>query len=71
VYVYVCVCVCVCVYCVCVAFLLDGLHEDLNRVKKKLPTKCVEANGRADAVVAKEVCVCVCVYVCVCVCVCK
>jgi len=36
------------------AFLLDGLHEDLNRVKKKPYTTTVESNGRADNVVADE-----------------
>eukprot|EP00697_Spironema_sp_BW2_P015488 gnl/Spiro4/6355_TR3277_c0_g1_i1.p1 gnl/Spiro4/6355_TR3277_c0_g1~~gnl/Spiro4/6355_TR3277_c0_g1_i1.p1 ORF type:complete len:734 (-),score=208.25 gnl/Spiro4/6355_TR3277_c0_g1_i1:122-2095(-) len=36
------------------AFLLDGLHEDLNRVIEKPPTAPVEANGRPDDVVADE-----------------
>ncbi|KAK1332694.1 hypothetical protein QTO34_007377 [Cnephaeus nilssonii] len=36
------------------AFLLDGLHEDLNRVKKKPYLELQDANGRPDAVVAKE-----------------
>ncbi|XP_036734140.2 ubiquitin carboxyl-terminal hydrolase 4 isoform X2 [Manis pentadactyla] len=36
------------------AFLLDGLHEDLNRVKKKPYLELIDANGRPDAVVAKE-----------------
>ncbi|XP_054982096.1 ubiquitin carboxyl-terminal hydrolase 4-like [Sorex araneus] len=36
------------------AFLLDGLHEDLNRVKKKPYLEPKDANGRPDAVVAKE-----------------
>ncbi|KAI9980753.1 hypothetical protein PInf_010072 [Phytophthora infestans] len=35
-------------------FLLDGLHEDLNRVKAKPYTKPVERNGRSDADVARE-----------------
>ncbi|OWZ12118.1 Ubiquitin-specific protease [Phytophthora megakarya] len=35
-------------------FLLDGLHEDLNRVKSKPYTKPVERNGRGDAEVALE-----------------
>lgn len=35
-------------------FLLDGLHEDLNRVQQKPFTTQVESNGRPDAVVAKE-----------------
>ena len=36
------------------SFLLDGLHEDLNRVHKKPATQPVESNGRKDEVVAKE-----------------
>eukprot|EP00457_Paulinella_chromatophora_P001305 gb/GEZN01001307.1/.p1 GENE.gb/GEZN01001307.1/~~gb/GEZN01001307.1/.p1 ORF type:complete len:930 (+),score=171.77 gb/GEZN01001307.1/:25-2814(+) len=36
------------------SFLLDGLHEDLNRVKKKPPTDSVDSNGRPDRVVARE-----------------
>ncbi|XP_025107541.1 ubiquitin carboxyl-terminal hydrolase 19-like [Pomacea canaliculata] len=36
------------------AFLLDGLHEDLNRVKNKPYTETVESNGRPDEVVADE-----------------
>lgn len=35
-------------------FLLDGLHEDLNRVKQKPYTTPVEANGRKDEEVARE-----------------
>lgn len=35
-------------------FLLDGLHEDLNRVKSKPYTTPVEHNGRPDAEVAEE-----------------
>lgn len=35
-------------------FLLDGLHEDLNRVKKKPYTPAVERNGRDDIEVARE-----------------
>jgi len=34
--------------------LLDGLHEDVCRVKNKKPTEPVEAKGRPDAVVAAE-----------------
>eukprot|EP00924_Labyrinthula_sp_SR-Ha-C_P015667 maker-scaffold_4-snap-gene-6.0-mRNA-1 protein AED:0.23 eAED:0.23 QI:0/0/0/1/0/0/2/0/787 len=34
--------------------ILDGLHEDLNKVKKKPYTENVSADGRPDAVVAKE-----------------
>ena len=37
------------------AFLLDGLHEDLNRVRQKPYIEEADANGRPDAVVAKEV----------------
>ncbi|XP_053378168.1 ubiquitin carboxyl-terminal hydrolase 19-like [Mercenaria mercenaria] len=36
------------------AFLLDGLHEDLNRIKKKPYTETVEDGGRPDEVVANE-----------------
>ncbi|XP_065542960.1 ubiquitin carboxyl-terminal hydrolase 4 isoform X2 [Lathamus discolor] len=36
------------------AFLLDGLHEDLNRVKKKPYLELKDANGRPDSAVAKE-----------------
>ncbi|GMT15316.1 hypothetical protein PFISCL1PPCAC_6613, partial [Pristionchus fissidentatus] len=36
------------------SFLLDGLHEDLNRVKSKATTGTVEANGRPDIEVATE-----------------
>ena len=36
------------------SFLLDGLHEDLNRVLKKPTTAAVESNGRPDAIVASE-----------------
>jgi ubiquitin C-terminal hydrolase len=36
------------------AFLLDGLHEDLNRVKKKPYVEERDATGRTDADVAKE-----------------
>ncbi|NXC49352.1 UBP4 hydrolase, partial [Penelope pileata] len=36
------------------AFLLDGLHEDLNRVKKKPYLELKDADGRPDSVVAKE-----------------
>lgn len=32
------------------AFLLDGLHEDLNRVKKKPYIELSDANGRPDEV---------------------
>ncbi|KAK6043565.1 hypothetical protein COOONC_18930, partial [Cooperia oncophora] len=30
------------------SFLLDGLHEDLNRVKSKPVTATVEGDGRSD-----------------------
>ncbi|XP_062923797.1 ubiquitin carboxyl-terminal hydrolase 4 isoform X1 [Mobula hypostoma] len=36
------------------AFLLDGLHEDLNRVKKKPYLELKDGDGREDDVVAKE-----------------
>ncbi|XP_013408956.1 ubiquitin carboxyl-terminal hydrolase 19 [Lingula anatina] len=36
------------------AFLLDGLHEDLNRVRDKPYTETVEDKGRPDEVVAAE-----------------
>ncbi|KNC53988.1 ubiquitin carboxyl-terminal hydrolase 4 [Thecamonas trahens ATCC 50062] len=35
-------------------FLLDGLHEDLNRVLDKPPTEKLESDGRPDAEVAAE-----------------
>lgn len=37
-----------------ISYLLDGLHEDLNRVKVKPTTEPVESKGRADAIVAAE-----------------
>ncbi len=36
------------------AFLLDGLHEDLNRVRQKPYVEEADANGRPDKVVAAE-----------------
>uniref|UniRef100_A0A667XEM8 ubiquitinyl hydrolase 1 n=1 Tax=Myripristis murdjan TaxID=586833 RepID=A0A667XEM8_9TELE len=36
------------------AFLLDGLHEDLNRVQNKPYTETVDSDGRLDEVVAEE-----------------
>ncbi|CAN6466306.1 unnamed protein product [Victoria cruziana] len=36
------------------AFLLDGLHEDLNRVKRKPYIEMKEADGRPDEEVAEE-----------------
>lgn len=36
------------------AFLLDGLHEDLNRVKHKPYIKSRDADGRPDEEVADE-----------------
>lgn len=36
------------------SFLLDGLHEDLNRVKSKPATEAVESKGRPDPIVAEE-----------------
>lgn len=35
-------------------FVLDALHEDLNRVKKKPYIESAESNGRPDEVVAWE-----------------
>jgi ubiquitin C-terminal hydrolase len=37
------------------AFLMDGLHEDLNRVRVKPYIEEPDANGRPDKVVAAEV----------------
>ncbi|XP_056604877.1 ubiquitin carboxyl-terminal hydrolase 15-like isoform X2 [Triplophysa dalaica] len=36
------------------AFLLDGLHEDLNRIRKKPYIQVNDADGRPDKVVAEE-----------------
>ncbi|XP_023561668.1 ubiquitin carboxyl-terminal hydrolase 19 isoform X15 [Octodon degus] len=36
------------------AFLLDGLHEDLNRIQNKPYTETVDSDGRPDEVVASE-----------------
>ena len=36
------------------SFLLDGLHEDLNRVTTKPATETLAANGRPDGIVAAE-----------------
>ncbi|XP_068442327.1 ubiquitin carboxyl-terminal hydrolase 15-like isoform X4 [Clinocottus analis] len=36
------------------AFLLDGLHEDLNRIRKKPYIQLKDAKGRPDKVVAEE-----------------
>jgi len=36
------------------SFLLDGLHEDLNRIQKKPYVKTLENNGRSDEIVARE-----------------
>ena len=35
-------------------YVLDGLHEDLNRVKRKPYTETLESNGRPDDEVAEE-----------------
>ena len=37
------------------AFLLDGLHEDLNRVQVKPYVELTDSDGRPDEIVAKEV----------------
>lgn len=34
------------------AFLLDGLHEDLNRIQNKPYTETVDSDGRPDEVSA-------------------
>jgi ubiquitin carboxyl-terminal hydrolase 4/11/15 len=36
-----------------ITYLLDGLHEDLNRVKQKPYTEIKDYDGRPDAVIAK------------------
>ena len=36
------------------SYLLDGLHEDLNRIRKKPQTSSVESDDRPDAEVAEE-----------------
>uniref|UniRef100_A0A671QPH8 ubiquitinyl hydrolase 1 n=1 Tax=Sinocyclocheilus anshuiensis TaxID=1608454 RepID=A0A671QPH8_9TELE len=36
------------------AFLLDGLHEDLNRIQNKPYTETVDSDGHQDEVVAEE-----------------
>ncbi|XP_020490960.2 ubiquitin carboxyl-terminal hydrolase 19 isoform X2 [Labrus bergylta] len=36
------------------AFLLDGLHEDLNRIQNKPYTETVDSDGQPDEVVAEE-----------------
>jgi hypothetical protein len=36
------------------SFLLDGLHEDLNRVRQKPATSAVESDGRPDEEVARD-----------------
>lgn len=36
------------------SFLLDGLHEDLNRIKKKPYVKTLESKGRSDDTIARE-----------------
>ncbi|XP_035552480.1 ubiquitin carboxyl-terminal hydrolase 15 isoform X3 [Canis lupus baileyi] len=36
------------------AFLLDGLHEDLNRIRKKPYIQLKDADGRPDKIVAEE-----------------
>lgn len=37
-------------------FVLDGLHEGLNRILKKPYTEYPDSNNRDDAIVAKEYC---------------
>jgi ubiquitin C-terminal hydrolase len=36
------------------SFVLDGLHEDLNRVKVKPIVEGSESDGRPDEIVSKE-----------------
>lgn len=36
------------------SFIVDGLHEDLNRVQKKPYVESVESAGRKDPIVAYE-----------------
>ena len=36
------------------SFLLDGIHEDLNRIHNKPQTNSVESNNRSDEEVASE-----------------
>lgn len=40
------------------AFLLDGLHEDLNRVHNKPYIELKDSEGRPDTLVAQEVSYC-------------
>jgi hypothetical protein len=35
-------------------FLLDGLHEDMNRVQKKPFVEKIESNGRPDSLISRE-----------------
>lgn len=35
-------------------FLIDGLHEDLNRIKKKPFVEAIESNGRDDTLMSSE-----------------
>ena len=37
-----------------VTYLLDGLHEDLNKIKKKPYVETKDYDGRADEIIAKE-----------------
>jgi len=48
------------------AFLLDALHEDLNRVKHKEATEAVDACGRCVSLPRARAWVCVCACVCAC-----
>ena len=34
-------------------YLLDGLHEDLNQIKKKPYVETIESDGRPDAIVSQ------------------
>jgi len=44
------------------AFLLDGLHEDLNRVHGKPYSELTDSEGRPDVTVAEEVCLSLFLY---------
>jgi len=37
-----------------ISYLLDGLHEDLNRVKDKPYTEAKDYDGRPDEILARE-----------------
>lgn len=47
------------------AFLLDGLHEDLNRIQNKPYTETVDSDGRLDEVIGGggRTCFCDCEHI--------